>query len=83
MDPNRIKVDEWKKNKERNIRALLGSLDDVVWSDCKWQKAGMHQLIEASDVKKMYRKACLAVHPDKVRIKYIDCRNSDDWKLFN
>ncbi len=25
----------------------------------------MHQLVTFSDVKKMYRKACLAVHPDK------------------
>lgn len=26
----------------------------------------MHQLVSAADVKKIYRKACLAVHPDKV-----------------
>lgn len=25
----------------------------------------MHQLVAFNDVKKMYRKACLAVHPDK------------------
>lgn len=25
----------------------------------------MHQLVSSADVKKMYRKACLAVHPDK------------------
>ena len=25
----------------------------------------MHQLVTPADVKKMYRKACLAVHPDK------------------
>ena len=25
----------------------------------------MHQLVDPTDVKKMYRKACLAVHPDK------------------
>ncbi len=25
----------------------------------------MHQLVTFNDVKKMYRKACLAVHPDK------------------
>ncbi len=25
----------------------------------------MHQLVTFSDVKKMYRKACLSVHPDK------------------
>lgn len=26
----------------------------------------MHQLVTPADVKKAYRKACLAVHPDKV-----------------
>ncbi|ROV55568.1 hypothetical protein EGO58_12875 [Limosilactobacillus reuteri] len=29
----------------------------------------MAQLVTAADVKKAYRKACLAVHPDKVKIK--------------
>ena len=31
----------------------------------RWTKCGMHQLVTPADVKKMYRKACLAVHPDK------------------
>ena len=66
MDPAKLKVMEWKENKTRNIRALLGSLDSIVWEECKWVSIGMHQLVEPSDVRKMYRKACLAVHPDKV-----------------
>lgn len=40
----------------------------VLWPDAKWTKCEMHQLVSSADVKKMYRKACLAVHPDKVRI---------------
>ncbi len=28
-------------------------------------RCGMHQLVTFGDVKKMYRRACLAVHPDK------------------
>lgn len=67
VDPVKLKIMEWKENKTRNIRALLGSLDVIVWEDCKWQAVGMHQLVDPGDVKKMYRKACLAVHPDKVR----------------
>lgn len=39
----------------------------ILWPDAKWQKCEMHQLVSAADVKKAYRKACLAVHPDKVR----------------
>lgn len=42
------------------------SMHTVLWADAKWVKCEMHQLVSASDVKKQYRKACLAVHPDKV-----------------
>lgn len=62
-----LKVNEWKENKKRNIRALLSSLHTVVWEDCNWQPIGLQLLMTHNDVKKMYRKACLAVHPDKVR----------------
>lgn len=54
------------EGKKSNIRALLCSLHTVLWDDAKWHKCEMHQLISAADVKKAYRKACLAVHPDKV-----------------
>jgi cyclin G-associated kinase len=66
MDPMRLKVFEWKENKTRNIRALLCSLNVIIWEGCNWQPIGMHQLLTSNDVKRMYRKACLAVHPDKV-----------------
>jgi len=62
---------QWKENKTRNIRALLGSLHTIVWDDCNWQSVGIHQLMNPSDVKKMYRKACLAVHPDKVIQQFV------------
>jgi hypothetical protein len=55
-----------KEGKKNNIRALLCSLHTVVWEGAKWNKCDMHQLVSAADVKKAYRKACLAVHPDKV-----------------
>lgn len=42
------------------------SMHTVLWPDAKWVKCEMHQLVTAADVKKQYRKACLAVHPDKV-----------------
>jgi len=65
MDPDKMKIMEWTEGKQRNIRALLCSLHTVLWEGTKWQEVGMHQLVSHSDVKKMYRKACLAVHPDK------------------
>lgn len=68
ISPHTLKVNEWKENKKRNIRALLSSLHTVVWDDCSWQPVGLQLLMSYNDVKKMYRKACLAVHPDKVSI---------------
>ena len=58
------------EGKKGNIRALLCSMHTVLWSDAKWQKYEMHLLVTPADVKKAYRKACLAVHPDKVRRRY-------------
>lgn len=65
MDPDKLKIMEWTEGKKNNIRALLCSMHTVLWPDAKWTKCEMHQLVSAADVKKAYRKACLAVHPDK------------------
>ncbi|KAH3730757.1 cyclin-G-associated kinase-like [Dreissena polymorpha] len=67
MDPIKLKVMEWTKGKERNIRALLCSLHTVLWEDEKrWKPCGMHDLVTPDQVKKVYRKAVLSVHPDKL-----------------
>ncbi|GFG30074.1 hypothetical protein Cfor_09502 [Coptotermes formosanus] len=65
MDPDKLKILDWIDGKTHNIRALLCSMHTVVWEDAKWNKCEMHQLVTPSDVKKAYRRACLAVHPDK------------------
>ncbi|XP_065572360.1 cyclin-G-associated kinase-like isoform X2 [Artemia franciscana] len=89
MDPDKLKIIEWTTGKQRNIRALLCSLHTVIWEGCKWQEVGMHQLVSSSDVKKMYRKACLAVHPDKhsgteneIIAKAIFMELNDAWSEF-
>uniref|UniRef100_A0A1I7SA26 Protein kinase domain-containing protein n=1 Tax=Bursaphelenchus xylophilus TaxID=6326 RepID=A0A1I7SA26_BURXY len=46
MDPNQIKIRDWTKGKERNIRALLGSLNDVLWEgQHNWNQPGMGELL--------------------------------------
>ena len=65
MDP-KMKILEWKDSRRGNIRALLSSLHQVLSDDFKWKPIGMHQLVSDTDVKKVYRSACLAIHPDKV-----------------
>ena len=67
-DPDKLRVQEWAEGKEKNIRALLCSLHTVLWEgESKWKEVGMHQLVTADGVKKAFRRACLVVHPDKVR----------------
>jgi len=65
MDPDEAKIYDWREGKARNIRSLLCTLHKIIWSGPRWTPCGMHQLVTSADVKKMYRKACLAVHPDK------------------
>nr|CAB3248083.1 cyclin-G-associated kinase [Phallusia mammillata] len=66
IDPEKLKILNWIEGKERNIRALISTLHTVLWEgETKWKPCGMHQLVQPNDVKKMYRKACLVIHPDK------------------
>jgi hypothetical protein len=66
-DPEVLLIRDWTKGKERNIRALLGTLHEVVWEGNKWNKLSMGELLTPAQIKKHYRKACLAVHPDKLQ----------------
>lgn len=52
-----------------NIRALLASLDSVLWEGSGWTKPGMADLVEKGRVKRAYMRANLIVHPDKVAQK--------------
>lgn len=91
MDPNKVKIMEWTDGKKANIRALLCSLHKVLWEgETKWQPCGMQQLVNANDVKKVYRKAVLVVHPDKLsdhpevelaRLIFVEL--NDAWAQFN
>lgn len=67
MDPIKKLVRDWSDGKERNIRALISSLESVLWEDAreKWTPIKLNELMQGNKVKKFYRKACLAVHPDK------------------
>lgn len=56
----------WKGGKEANIRALIASLDSVLWPELKWQKVGMHELVSNAQVKSRYTRAIARVHPDKL-----------------
>ncbi|KAF9463679.1 hypothetical protein BDZ94DRAFT_1217783 [Collybia nuda] len=56
----------WKGGKEANIRALLGSLDTVLWPELGLQKVGMADLVSSSQVKIKYTRTIAKLHPDKL-----------------
>ncbi|CAI2352763.1 unnamed protein product [Caenorhabditis sp. 36 PRJEB53466] len=67
LTPEEIKIRDWTQGKERNIRALLGSLHNVLWEGAdRWNQPTMADLLTPDQIKKHYRKACLVVHPDKL-----------------
>ncbi|EGP84843.1 uncharacterized protein MYCGRDRAFT_74317 [Zymoseptoria tritici IPO323] len=56
----------WKGGKSDNLRALLQSLDSVLWEGAGWKKVGMSDLVMPNKVKIVYMKAIAKVHPDKI-----------------
>ncbi|KAK6938843.1 hypothetical protein RJ641_032351 [Dillenia turbinata] len=60
-------VKRWASGKERNLRALLSTLQYILGSNSGWQPTSLTDLITADAVKKAYRRATLCVHPDKLQ----------------
>jgi hypothetical protein len=56
----------WKGGKADNLRALLSSLDTVLWPEAGWKKIGMAELVLPTKVKVQYMRGIAKVHPDKV-----------------
>ncbi|XP_057483734.1 auxilin-related protein 2-like [Actinidia eriantha] len=64
-----VEIKRWSAGKEGNLRALLSTLQYVLWPECGWQPVSLTDLITGASVKKVYRKATLCIHPDKVQQK--------------
>ncbi|KAI3464929.1 hypothetical protein Pfo_021592 [Paulownia fortunei] len=87
-------IKRWATGKEGNLRALLSTLQYILWPDSGWQPISLTEIITTAAVKKAYRKATLYVHPDKlqqrgasIQQKYI-CEKVFDllkaaWNRFN
>jgi hypothetical protein len=60
------RISAWRDGKRDNLRALIGSLDQVLWEGSGWKKVGLHELVMANKVKIHYMKAIAKCHPDKV-----------------
>lgn len=59
----KARVEAWQDGK--NMRTMLVSLHEVAPSGAGWVPVKLGDVGQASDVKAVYRKAVLAVHPDK------------------
>lgn len=72
-------IASWKGGKETNLRALIASLDSVLWPSLGWKTVGMHELITDNQLKIRYVRAIAKVHPDKVRghCKFLDRAYTD------
>jgi hypothetical protein len=62
------RIAAWRDGKRENLRALLGSLENVLWENSGWKKVGLHELVVANKVKVVYMKAIAKTHPDKVSV---------------
>ncbi|CAL8087609.1 unnamed protein product [Calicophoron daubneyi] len=64
-DPDQLKVYDWANGKDRNLRALLCSLPAILWEGVRWKPVGIADLMTPDQVKRQYRNAARAIHPDK------------------
>ncbi|CAG8207197.1 unnamed protein product [Penicillium olsonii] len=60
------RIAAWRNGKQDNLRALLGSLDSVLWPEAGWKKIGLSELVLPNKVKIQYMKGIGKVHPDKI-----------------
>ncbi|KAH9757140.1 J domain-containing protein [Citrus sinensis] len=81
-DSLNVEIKRWVAGKEGNMRALLSSLQYVLWPECGWEPVPLTDLITSSSVKKVFRKARLLLHPDKVQGANIQQKYTAE-KVFN
>lgn len=62
------RIANWRNGKQDNLRALLGSLDTVLWPEAGWKKINLSELVLPNKVKIQYMKGIAKVHPDKVSL---------------
>ncbi|KAL7329899.1 auxilin-like clathrin-binding protein required for normal clathrin function [Mucor circinelloides] len=65
-DDVNARLTAWKAGKEQNLRALLATLDTLLWPGAQWKGAQMSELINPKKCKITYMKAISKVHPDKL-----------------
>lgn len=65
-DQTQAALTAWRAGNEANIRALLTSLDRILWPELNWKPVALTDLVLDNKVKVQYMKAVAKVHPDKI-----------------
>jgi len=65
----------------KNIRALLATMDSILWSGAKWKTLGMGDLVQPNRVKIGYYKAIRIAHPDRVQTGTVEEKYVASWVL--
>mmetsp|Transcript_45698 Transcript_45698/g.120779 ORF Transcript_45698/g.120779 Transcript_45698/m.120779 type:complete len:405 (-) Transcript_45698:31-1245(-) len=63
-------MNKWAKMPDgtsfKDIRTLISTVQTVIWADSGWEPVSLSELIaKDSNIKKYYRKAIIACHPDR------------------
>jgi hypothetical protein len=61
------KIKAWSEEhgKKKQLRALLGSLQLILWPGADWKAVSLGDILDNSKCKRCYHKASRVVHPDK------------------
>ena len=65
----------------KNIRALLSTLDQILWEGAKWKPLSMADMVQVPKVKKCYYKAVRLVHPDRSQTGTIEQQYISGWVM--
>ncbi|KAK9707763.1 auxilin-like clathrin-binding protein required for normal clathrin function [Basidiobolus ranarum] len=66
LDMVEERLNQWKSNKVGNLRAMIASLDTILWPELNWKACGLQDLIQPNQVKSKYIRAIAKLHPDKL-----------------
>jgi hypothetical protein len=65
-DQVELKLNNWRLGNKDNIRALICSLENILWPELNWKPVKLTDLVLDKNVKINYMKAVAKTHPDKI-----------------
>ena len=65
----------------KNIRAMISTMDTIMWENSGWKTVGMGDLVQPSRVKRAYYKAIRIAHPDRVQTGTVEAQYIASWML--